>query len=280
MSNAAVQTTNQVVGIFSHLRKDGRAKKLATTFSRDEKIHPAVIKMGLKFSQGILDSVNSRTVGLLTALKRFIVDLELDEKVVFAMELGKLITVQINHLVTSRRHTLAMGNAINWLKSNIALLSEKMPHEQAKQTICNAIDYFIDERIVVASGVIVDTALGKIQDGDVILTVSRYNVVENILMKLTSFVQQGNLNIRIIVTDSPPDYNGKRMIQKIASAGIHCTYAPLSALSYVMQDVTKVLIGASAIAANGAVIAHSGTALVCVLAANAVKLLAAPTACL
>eukprot|EP00750_Incisomonas_marina_P005479 INCI13964.3.p1 GENE.INCI13964.3~~INCI13964.3.p1 ORF type:complete len:518 (+),score=118.34 INCI13964.3:126-1679(+) len=266
--HASVQTTNQVVGIFSHLKKDNRAKKLATTFSRDEKIHPEVIKMGLKFSQGTLDSVNSRTVGMLSALKSFIADVDIDATTVFSLELGKLITVQINHLVTSRRHTLAMGNVINWLKSNISLLPSTLSHEQAKAKLCESIDYFIEERIDVAGAVIVDTALGKIQDGDVILTVSRYHVVEKILMRLTEYVRsaENRLNIRIVVTDSPPSFLGKRMIKKIASAGIHCTYAPLSALSYVMQDVTKVFIGASALASNGAVIAHAGTALVAMVA--------------
>lgn len=231
--NVSVQTTNQVVGIFSHLKKDNRAKKLATTFSRDEKIHPEVIKMGLKFSQGTLDSVNSRTVGMLSALKSFIADVDIDATTVFSLELGKLITVQINHLVTSRRHTLAMGNVINWLKSNISLLPSTLSHEQAKAKLCESIDYFIEERIDVAGAVIVDTALGKIQDGDVILTVSRYHVVEKILMRLTEYVRsaENRLNIRIVVTDSPPSFLGKRMIKKIASAGIHCTYAPLSALS-------------------------------------------------
>ena len=38
--------------------------------------------------------------------------------------------------------------------------------------------------------VIVQSALAKIQDGDVILTVSRYNVVEKILTELTEYVRQ------------------------------------------------------------------------------------------
>lgn len=264
--HASVQTTNQVVGIFSHLKKEGKAKKLATAFSNNEKIHPAVIRMGLKFSQGIYDSVNSRTVGMLNALKSFIADVAIDDNTVFNMELGKLITVQINHLVTSRRHTLAMGNVINWLKASISLLDTDLSHEQSRAQLCESIDEFIEERIEMAGKVIVETSLGKIQDGDVILTVSRYHVIEKVLMRLTEYVRKQNLNIRIIITDSPPDFHGKRMIKKIASAGIHCTYAPLNALSYVMQDVTKVFIGASALASNGAVIAHSGTALVGMMA--------------
>jgi len=79
-------------------------------------------------------------------------------------------------------------------------------------------------------------------------------------------VRKKHLNIRIIVTDSPPTFLGKRMIKKIASTGMMCTYAPLRALPYVMHDVTKVFIGASALASNGAVIAYAGTALVGMMA--------------
>lgn len=152
--DASVQTMNQVVSIFSHLQKDARSKKqLSTTFSKHEKIHPSVIKMGLKFSEGILDSVNSRTVGMLEALKNFISDLQLKPNCVFSLELGKLITAQINHLVTSRRHTLAMGNVINWLKSKISLLDNALSHEEAKASLCDDINYFIKEKIEIANEV-------------------------------------------------------------------------------------------------------------------------------
>jgi translation initiation factor 2B subunit (eIF-2B alpha/beta/delta family) len=180
-----VQTTNQVLGIFSHLQIDGRAKKLATTFSRDEKVQPAVIAMGLKFSQGILDSVNSRTVGMLTALKSFIHDVAIGAHSVFNIELANLITVQIDHLVTSKRHAMAMGNVINWLKSSIATVPAALSHEQARHQLCVSIDYFVEERIHMAASVIADKALLKIKDGDVILTISRHPVIEKMLLRLT-----------------------------------------------------------------------------------------------
>lgn len=45
---------------------------------------------------------------------------------------------------------------------------------QAKDLLCNRIDDYIRDRIIIADQVIQDTAANKIADGDVILTFARY----------------------------------------------------------------------------------------------------------
>jgi translation initiation factor 2B subunit (eIF-2B alpha/beta/delta family) len=47
---------------------------------------------------------------------------------------------------------------------------------QAKDALCDKIDNYIRDRIVVAGEVIQDTAGRKIKDGDVILTYARYEL--------------------------------------------------------------------------------------------------------
>jgi len=59
---------------------------------------------------------------------------------------------------------------------------------------------------------------------------------------------------------------GKRLLAKLSSAGIPCTYVLLSAVGAVISEVSSVLIGAHSIHSNGAVFSRAGTALVAMMA--------------
>ena len=45
--------------------------------------------------------------------------------------------------------------------------------------------------------------------------------------------------------------SGKTTLEKLAKKGIDCTYILINAVSFVMKRVTKVIIGAHALLANG-----------------------------
>jgi translation initiation factor eIF-2B subunit delta len=70
------------------------------------------------------------------------------------------------------------------------------------------------------------------------------------------------------VADSHPLLEGRATLRKLREAGIECAYVLLPSISYVMPDVTKVLLGASALMSDGSVLGRSGTASVA-LAAHA-----------
>lgn len=90
--------------------------------------------------------------------------------------------------------SVTMGNAIRQLKLQISNSDIDLPEQdvsqgftrllhvfllivslfQAKDELCNEIDNYIRDRIIVAGEVIQDTAGKKIKDGDVILTYARY----------------------------------------------------------------------------------------------------------
>jgi translation initiation factor eIF-2B subunit delta len=63
--------------------------------------------------------------------------------------------------------------------------------------------------------------------------------------------QKNNVPFRAIVVDSRPLLEGKKMLKSLVAAGIQCTYVHLNALSFVMKDVSKVILGAHALLANG-----------------------------
>ena len=50
--------------------------------------------------------------------------------------------------------------------------------------------------------------------------------------------------IRVIIVDSRPQNEGRQMLQKLLRHGIPCTYTHLNALSYVMEEATKVRLPA------------------------------------
>lgn len=72
--------------------------------------------------------------------------------------------------------------------------------------------------------------------------------------------------IKVIVVDSRPKLEGKQLLESLTAHGVPCTYLMISALSYVMAEVTKVMLGASALLSNGNVISRVGTASVALMA--------------
>ena len=84
--------------------------------------------------------------------------------------------------------SVTMGNAIRQLKLEISESNIDLPEKdvstvifiiplsdmsQAKQELCQKIDTYIHERIVMADEVIQNLAGTKIKDGDIILTYAR-----------------------------------------------------------------------------------------------------------
>ena len=123
--------------------------------------------------------------------------------------------------------------------------------------------------------------LSKILDGDVILTYARSSVVELLLQS----AHEQTVNFRVIIVDSRPMLEGRQLLERLAAAGVRCTYVMLNAISYIMrvsqpsadkihenrkrsaadryllntQEVTKVFVGAAALMSNGAALARAGT---------------------
>ena len=82
-----------------------------------------------------------------------------------------------------------------------------------------------------------------------------------LLAALLSAFESGK-NIRVIIVDSRPSMEGKLLLRSLAKAGMRCDYCLVNAVSYMMGDVTKIVLGASAMLSNGAALANVGTALV------------------
>ncbi|KAI5122155.1 hypothetical protein M0805_007054 [Coniferiporia weirii] len=225
-------------------------------------IHPAIIRLGLQFSGFKITGANARCIATLSAFKTVIQDYTTPPNTTLSRHLMTHLNPQINHLVSARPMAVTMGNAIRQLKLEISDSDIDMPEQDAKDLLCQKIDDYIRDRIIIADQVIQDTAVQKIKDGDVILTFARSSVVEKVILG----AHEDGKRISVIVVDSRPMLEGKHLLSVLAAAGIPCTYLFLPALGSVITEASTVLLGAHSLHANGAVYARAGSALVALMA--------------
>lgn len=178
-----------------------------------------------------------------------------------------VLSPQIDYLSSCRPLSISMGNAIRWLKLNIANIDPSMPDTEAKRKLCDAIDIFISERITFAHQIISKSAAERIRDGDVILTYAKSSVVQKALVYA---FRQGK-KFQVIVVDSRPLNEGKHLAACLVGLGIETKYCLLNGLSHNIHDVTKVFLGAHAMMSNGRLFSRSGTAIVAMEANEASK---------
>ena len=150
----------------------------------------------------------------------------------------------------------SMGNAVRWLKLQISKIDIDLPDATVKQQLCQSIDAFINERIVLADLVIVKTAAVMIAEGQVVLTYAHHMLVERSLLQ----AKRDGKNFRVILVDDPFERVGIQHAKTLAAAGIPVTYASnLGALRTNLREASMVLVGAEAMFSNGSVYARAGT---------------------
>ena len=59
----------------------------------------------------------------------------------------------------------------------------------------------------------------------------------------TACAYRQGVDFRVIVADAGPRYEGRDLVKRLLAAGVTCDYANLHAVSYVMAEVGKVLLG-------------------------------------
>ncbi|KAK9105598.1 hypothetical protein Scep_022442 [Stephania cephalantha] len=158
--------------------------------------------------------------------------------------------------------SISMGNAIRFLKNCITNSPLSLSDSEAKAGLLSDIDRFINEKVTIADQAIVKHAVSKIRDGDVLLTYSSSGVVEAILL----YAHDHGKQFRVVIVDSRPKLEGQALMRRLVGKGLSCTYTHINAVSYIMHEVTKVLMGAASVLSNGTVYSRVGTACVAMVA--------------
>jgi translation initiation factor eIF-2B subunit delta len=238
------------------------------TSTNNVNLHPAVLALGLQYADMSIRGANSRCKAMLRTFQTVIKDHEFDPNSKdFRQDLeNKILKPAFTYWTTQcRPHSVTMGNAFTFLKLAVANLDRDMDIGQVKEDLCDSIDAYIQERIEFADKAICKHASKKIVDGDVILTYAKNEVIQQIL---TSVKKKSDTQFRVILVDSRPMLDGKDMLDTLNKAGIECSYIMFNAVSYVMKEVTKVFLGASALMSDGSIFSRVGTAGVALIARN------------
>ncbi|KAB0357876.1 hypothetical protein FD754_002032 [Muntiacus muntjak] len=229
------------VSLFSHLPRYSRQNSLTQLMSIPSSvIHPAMVRLGLQYSQGLVSGSNARCIALLHALQQVIQDYTPPNEELSRGLVNKL-KPYFSFLTQCRPLSASMYNAIKFLNKEIAGVSSSTREE---------------EKIVLAAQAISRFAYKKIGNGDVILVYGCSSLVSQILQEAWAKGRQ----LRVVVVDSRPRLEGKHTVGSLVRAGVPASYLLIPAASYVLPEVSKVLLGAHALLANGSVMSRVGTA--------------------
>ncbi|MGH0180983.1 UNVERIFIED_CONTAM: hypothetical protein FKN15_005833 [Acipenser sinensis] len=235
------------VSLFSHLHQYSRKAPLTQQMSLPSTaIHPSIVRLGLQYSQGIFAGSNSRCIALLHAFK----------------QVKSRLYLVTSFLNQCRPLSASMGNAIKYIKKEISNVSSNIKEEEAKTTLQNCIDKYIEEKIHLAAKAISKSAFEKISDGDVILVYGCSSLVNYILCD----AYERGRKFRVIVVDSRPRLEGRETLRRLVRKGISCTYVLIAAVSYMLPEVSKVFLGAHALLANGYVMSRVGASQIALVA--------------
>jgi ribose 1,5-bisphosphate isomerase len=160
-------------------------------------------------------------------------------------------------LISTRPTAVSLPNAVK-LASKYS--SENV--EEARQEIIENANRFI-ARADKALGIIGKIGSKRIQDGDVIMTHCNSHAALSII---TTAFENGK-DISVIATESRPKRQGLLTVRHLNNFGVPTTLIIDSAVRFHMKKVDKVIVGADAIASNGALVNKIGTSQLA-LAAN------------
>ncbi len=178
--------------------------------------------------------------------------------------LNKYLVEWIPAFMEARPTSLVMINLTRqFLEEYVALLRSLGSEESAYRvrTIISKIKQNIEE----VKEVVATLGSRRISDDDTILTHSYSTTV----IKLLGKALERGIKFNVIVTESRPISEGFHTAEILNKMGIRTTLIVDSAIRYVMKKVSKVIVGADAVAANGAVINKVGTSAIALAAKEA-----------
>jgi translation initiation factor eIF-2B subunit delta len=251
------------VELFSHLYTQPRRQNIDGA-SKD--VHPSVVALGFQISSYEITGSSARCVGMLNAFKDAIEEYTTPGGTSLARHMtSHYLSPQIDYLKSCRPISESMGNAIRWLKKLIVEVDPSTPEHEAKEFLCDSIDRFIQERIMVADQVIAASASKQIKNGSVVLTYAKSSIVEKTILR----AHANGTKFRVVCVDSRPLFEGKMLATSLMHAGLQVDYLPFSGIAHAIADATVVLLGAHSMLSNGRLQSRIGTASVAMAAHRA-----------
>ena len=253
----------------THLKVTGSLEQQQQ--QQQQQLHPSVLETGYQYASGQIRGGNARCRAMLqcyrTVLQDFVPPTSANGG---AVDLRHVVDSQVLkpafHYWTEycRPHSVSMGNAFTFLKTAVASLDRELDYPAMREILEETSTAYERERIDYADRAIAELACQKLlkDQSEVLLIYGYSEVITALLHKAV----ESKKEFRVILVDSRPLLEGRKQLEHLRAAGIECSYILLNALTYVLQDVTKVLLGAAALMSDGSVCGRVGSAAVAMAA--------------
>ncbi len=168
-------------------------------------------------------------------------------------------------LLQTRPTAVSLPNGIRYVMHRLNLAKDRnQPFNKIREATLAAASEFI-ESANTAIQRIGEIGARRIVDGDVLLT----HCNSAAAMEVMKTAWRDGRKFEVLVTETRPRFQGHLTAQELSKAGIPVTLILDDAVRYFMQDVDKVIVGADAITANGALVNKIGTSMVALAAHEA-----------
>ena len=169
------------------------------------------------------------------------------------------------YLTKIRAASIPLANGLRHVVSDVQKSVEKGSSvQQLKQVVSEAIMTY-GRKLEESIKEIAEIGARRLKDGDVIMTHSYSSSVIAILKR----AHEQNKGLRVFVTETRPELEGRDVARELAAEGIDTTLIIDSAVSHFIERSDKVIVGAEAVAANGAIVNKIGTATIAAVAHGA-----------
>ena len=241
------------IAAFEHLGDD---------FEVDENVHWAFDSFRKSVKNGRLSESNEMCKEMLQSLIHYFLEYSNTSKRVTSRDLDEKLEGFTAFLKNSKILTLGMETAILYLKQRALKIDPSTEIQAIREIMCEHILNFIKEKIDLQISLIANTGSEMIKNSDVVLVYGYSVTVTRTLL----IAKETGKNFRVIVVDSRTQLDGKKTLKQLVRAKIHCTYILISNVSYHMQEVTRVIMGAEGIYYNCCLLNTVGTGMICCIA--------------
>lgn len=227
-------------------------------------VHPSITLLTFQLANYKIVGSIPRCIAMLEAFQQVVKDYQTPHGTTLSRNLTSYLSHQIDILKKARPLSVTMGNAIRWLKQEISVIDPSTPDKEAKRILCEKIAQFAREKIELADQLIIDAGSQHVENGSTIVTYGSSKVVTDLLIYNAVELKK---DFEVIVVDSRPLFEGRKMADRLRSRGVNVVYALITSLDSIFNmDVDYVFLGAHSILSNGFLYSRVGTAMLAMCA--------------
>jgi ribose 1,5-bisphosphate isomerase len=168
-------------------------------------------------------------------------------------------------LLRTRPTAVSLPNGIRFVMHRVDVSKGKAASVDDIRSIAIAASNEFIESAKIAVQRIGEIGARRIRDGDVVLTHCNSSAV----IAIMKTAWNDGKRFEVLVTETRPRFQGHITARELARVGIPVTLVLDDAVRYFMQGIDKVIVGADAITANGALVNKIGTSMVALAAHEA-----------